>query len=474
MADTDTRVVANYQTAEYGKFIQLTNTTEFPAVSVTRLNSPNVAGRAPLSSVEIYPKFAVITYDARLGINNALPFGDNSSIDAFGRLRVSEPKSLFDSKLLTDKQPQVFDEIVNGNATSTFVPNDSLVLMSTTTSGDYVVRQTPIHFNYQPGKSMVAIFTGVFTPETNITKRIGMFQGLTAAPYEPSDGIFLEAANGAVSFRVLKTQGTYTSLSASQSQWNLDKLDGTGGSGLTIDFTKAQIVYIDYEWLGVGRVRCGFAVQGRIIYVHEFTNFNLLSAPYMTSGSQPARYEIRQTGAGSGSLKQICCSVMTEGGEDNVGTAFTVATSGSTSVDTTLRPLLGIRLTPGIHDLSPILKTVEILNLGNTAIRYSVYRDPTITGGSLTYTASPSFSQFQYAEGSPTLSLSGGYEVYSAYAPQGNSTNSSGTGQFEIAGELSRLGTKINGTPVQFVIAARAVTGTAASVYAAANMLSRG
>ena len=64
--------------------------------------------------------------------------------------------------------------------------------------------------------------------------------------------------------------------------------------------------------------------------------------------------------------------------------------------------------------------------------------------------------------------------MYSAYAPQGNSANSSGSGQFDISGELSRLGTKIDGTPVAFVIAARGLGGTSASVYAAVNMLSRG
>lgn len=464
----NTKVWTNVANTDSGRFVEIINDSKFPPTSAT--TDPAFG---PIRNVQ-FPKYAVLTYDAATAQTNGSPFGDNASIDAFGRLRVSEPKSLFDSKLLTDKQPQAFDEVIGGSATSTFVPNDSLVLMSTFSSGDYVVRQTPIHFNYQPGKSMVGIFTGVFAPQTNITKRVGMFQGLTAVPYEPSDGIFLESANNTVAFRVIKTQGTTVNLSAAQADWNIDKLDGTGSSGMSIDFTKAQIVYIDYEWLGVGRARCGFALKGKIIYVHEFTNYNLLSAPYMTSGSQPARYEIRQTGAGSGSMKHICCSVMTEGGEDNVGTAFTVAVSGSTTVDTTVRPILGVRLTPGVHDLSPILKSIEILNLGNTAIRYSVYRDPAIIGGSLNYVPTQSFPQFQYAEGSATLTLSGGYEVYSAYAPQGNSTNSSGTGQFEIAGELSRLGTKINGTPIQFVIAARGLGGTSNTVYAAANMLSRG
>lgn len=474
MSDIETRVVANYQTAEYGKFVQLTNNTEFPAVSVTRYNSPNVAGMPPVSSVEVFPKYAVITYDSRLGIANSLPFGDNSSTDAFGRLRVASPQTLFDAKHITSKLPYVYDEVLSGSAVSNFVFKDSLVEMSTSTANSFAIRQTLTHFNYQPGKSMQAFFTGLFHPQTNITKRIGIFQGSSAVPYLPKDGIYLESSDGVISFAIAKGNGTSYTLSAQQSQWNIDKLDGAGPSGLTIDFTKAQIITIDYEWLGLGRVRCGFVLNGQVYYVHQFTNFNTLTAPYMKSPDHPVRYEIRQTGPGSGLLKHICASVVSEGGEENLGTSVVAEISAGISVDTTIRPLMVLRLHPTSTDLVATIKTLNFFNTGNTPVHYKLIMEPTITGGSLNnYRQVDGFTDIQFSEGSATLSLSGGYDLFGGYVPNGNAAVTSGLEIGTIGGELAKLGSKIDGTPTRFVIAARAVTGTATSVYVAANLVLR-
>ena len=275
-----TDVKTPYPTLNYMKYVEIENDSLFPPVT---------------GGLEqgVFNKSAILVKNVESGQTNATPFGNGGAVDAFSRLRISEPFTLLDAKMLNDKLPAVFDEVVNGTATSVFVPGDSLCLMSTNGDGDYVIRQTPIHFNYQPGKSMLCYFTGVFEPQTNIVKRIGMFQGTNAPPHTPSDGIYLESTEDHVSFNIVKTEGTPFSLAANQTEWNIDRLDGNGASGKTIDFTKAQLVVIDYEWLSVGRVRCGFMMGGIPIYVHEFSNINNLTAPYMTSGSQPVRYEIR-------------------------------------------------------------------------------------------------------------------------------------------------------------------------------------
>lgn len=471
MSSINTRVVANYQTAEYGKFVELTNNTEFPAVSVTRFNSPNVAGLAPLSSIEVFPKYAVITYDSRLGTANSLPFGDNGAVDAFGKLRVTHPQTLLDSKFITSKASYIFDEALSGTATSTFVRGDSLVQLSTTSVNDFAIRQTYTHFNYQPGKSIQAIFTGLFAPETNIIKRIGLFQGSSAVPYLPIDGIYLESSNNTVSFHTRKTAGTPLHLSAARADWNVDRLDGTGPSGITIDFSKAQIITFDYEWLGLGRVRCGFMLGGKTYYVHYFENVNTLLQAYMTSPNHPVRYEIRQTGAGSGVLKHMCSTVIIEGGEENVGTSLAAELSGGISVDTVMRPLLALRLNPQSVDLVAIIRYLNFYNTGNAPIHYKLIMNPTITGGTLnTYRSVDGFTDVQYAEGSATLSLSGGFEMVGGYVPNGNSAVAVGANSQEVGGELARLGSKINGDPVVFVIAARTFSGTATSVYATANL----
>jgi hypothetical protein len=457
---------------ESGKFVEITDDTRFPHISVQRTY--------PNGSIETaeFSKYAVLTYDigAANSIVNGSPFGDNGSVDAFGRLRVSNPKTLFDAKQLVDKLPQFFDEVIGGSATSTFVPGDSLTIMRTVASGDYAIRQTSMHFNYQPGKSIVANFTGVFEPELNIIKRIGLFQGLSTAPYTPSDGIFIESLdgpNGYIAFKVLKTAGTPLSLSAAQPDWNIDRLDGTGPSGFALDFRYAQLMIIDYEWLGVGRVRCGFYINGRPVYCHAFSNYNSLSAPFMTSGNQPVRYEIRQTGAGSGYLKHICSSVMSEGGEQYIGTSLTAEMSSAVAiVDTAYRPLLAIRLNPTSHNLALVVKNIHVLNVGVNDGIFKAVLNPTITGGSLSFRDLSYSPRVQFANGSAAVGLSGGFDLASNYAGKGNSARAAGTGDVELLGELSVLGTKINGTPDVLVIAARGVGGST-SMYAAVDVILR-
>lgn len=460
-------------TLEYSKYVEILDDSRFPNISATR--------QPPYGPPEIsvFPKCAVLTYDISNSQTNSLPFGDNASLDGFGKLRVTSPRTLFDAKQIAGKLPQVFDEVVSGSgASSVWQSGDSLTLMSTTSAGDYVIRQTSIHFNYQPGKSILAYFTGVFAPELNIIKRVGLFQGQTTAPYLPADGIFLESAdgpNGYIAFRVLKTVGTAYSLSAAQMDWNLDKLDGSGPSGMSVDFNYALLLVIDYEWLGVGRIRCGFNIGGRTIYTHQFTPLNL-STPYITSGSQPVRYEIRQTGPGSGSLRHICSSVMSEGGEEHIGVSVTAELTdpaGIAIVTTGYRPIFGIRLNTTGHDLSVILKKLHILNIGNSDAIFKIVQDPIISGGTLSFANLPTNSNIQVANGSATLSLSGGYDIVSGYASKGNSSVAVGQGGADLLGELTVLGTKIDGTSDIFVVAAKSIGGSS-TVYTIVDMVLRG
>lgn len=88
---------------------------------------------------------------------------------------------------------------------------------------------------------------------------------------------------------VTKTVDTRTP----QSEWNLDKGDGTGPSGFTLDTTKMQMAYIDYSWYGAGKVRFGFkALNGEVLYFHEYVHNNQFTEAYMRSGNLPARYEV--------------------------------------------------------------------------------------------------------------------------------------------------------------------------------------
>jgi hypothetical protein len=87
---------------------------------------------------------------------------------------------------------------------------------------------------------------------------------------------------------ISKTQDT----KIPQSQWNIDKCDGTGPSGYNIDLAKMQMFYIDYSWYGAGFIRWGFrGPTGDVIYCHKMINNNVNTEAYMRSGNLPARYE---------------------------------------------------------------------------------------------------------------------------------------------------------------------------------------
>ena len=464
----NSNVVINQATADYGKYVEIVDDSRFPPI--TSANGTYGAGYKDTS----YSKYAVLTYDVGAAGTNASPFGDNSSLDAFGRLRVSQPSTLLDSKLLYDKQPFTYDEVLNGTATSTFSANDSCVIMRTSSSGDYAIRSTRIHFNYQPGKSLQALFTGMMHPETNIIKRIGLFQGLSSAPYTVSDGLYFESKNNSMYCSITKLSGTPYSISVPQSAWNVDKLDGTGSSGIAIDFNKAQLFCIDYEWLGLGRVRFGVYYNGRPIYCHYVNHTEGLTAPYLTSPNQPVRYEIRQTGAGSGMMKQICNTVMIEGGNDEDGlNGMLVSATLSAGVSVShikFTPVLAIRFAPGIHDLVAIIKNFEILNLDNGATSspmiYELRLNPTISP-TLNWTDLDT-NWLQMAAGGTAYTItSPGYKLVGGYAPPSLTTPASS----EISRTLARLGSSINGVPDTLVVCAKTLASADKDALVAINIL---
>jgi hypothetical protein len=163
------------------------------------------------------------------------------------------------------------------------------------------------------------------------------------------NGVFLQQADSTVSFvlRSYISGSVSDARTVNQADWNGDKLNGTGDSGYTLDLTKAQILWMDFEWLGVGSVRCGFIINGEYIVCHTFNNANDITSVYMTTAILPVRYEITNTGAtaSASSLKQICSSVVSEGGYEQTSIEHVARrTAAKTSIGTTFLPLVSIRL----------------------------------------------------------------------------------------------------------------------------------
>ena len=382
---------------------------------------------------------------------NMEPFSA-TSLDAFGRLRVANPYTLFDSQNRYQKDPQ-FSEALTGSATATYVANESSVDMAVTTaSGDKAVRQSYRVFPYQPGKSLQVLATFVMnTGKTNLRQRVGYFNA--------DNGVFFQV-NGTTKSFVLRS---YTSGTASdartvdQADWNGDKLNGTGASGITLDITKAQILYMDFEWLGVGSVRCGFVIDGTFIVCHTFNNANDIDKVYMTTAILPVRYEIENTAAtaSASTMTQICSSVISEGGYDQKAIPqWARRTTTLTGVTTTFVPIVSIRLKSTSLGAVVIPSVYHAIPIGSV-LDYEVVliKNPTLTGASFT-------SNSTNVEIDVTATaLTGGTIVdldYVSGSNQGSGVVSTGDSyNFDL-----QLGASLAGVSDIYTVAARTISGT--------------
>jgi hypothetical protein len=287
------------------------------------------------------------------------------AVDAFGRARVSQGFTLFDSSHRYSDNG-LWDTATVGTASAVFSPNEGVVNLTVDSLADTeVVRETSKVFSYQPGKSLQNLNTFVFSPpKTNLRQRVGY--------YGTQNGIYLELDGTTVYFvRRSFINGSVINTRISQAEWNLDKLDGAGPSGATLDITKSHIMFIDVEWLGVGSVRCGFIINGSFIHVHSFHHANIITSTYMTTASLPIRYEIKNTGntSGSSTLKQICSTVLSEGGYELNGTQQTIGipitSPKSLATAGTYYPVVSIRLKSDRLDSVVIPTAISILGQGN-------------------------------------------------------------------------------------------------------------
>jgi hypothetical protein len=314
-------------------------------------------------------------------ISPAISYSNSPNIDAFGRLRVSTPFTLFDSShRFTDNGLWATSTATSG--TATFNSAQGLVDLSVTSaSGSEVIRETFKVFSYQPGKSLLVLSTFVMSPaKTNLRQRIGY--------YGTQNGLYVQLNNSTLSFveRSYVT-GSVTESIINQSNWNVDPMNGNGPSGIILDITKAQILFMDIEWLGLGTVRMGFVIDGNFYVCHKFHHANLITSTYITTASLPLRYEITNTGATSGvsTLKQICSTVLSEGGyelrgsQQAVGTPITTPKTLTTAG--TFYPIVSIRLKS--TRLDAIAVATALSAIGNTAANFNwqVVSGGTTTGG---------------------------------------------------------------------------------------------
>jgi hypothetical protein len=354
-------------------------------------------------------------------------------IDAFGRQRVSTPYTLFDSQhryRLNGKYTTHVNALegATGFTGSTGVgssfilhsPNESAVEMHVgTRSGDWVIRESKNVFPYQPGKSLLCMESFTFNaPKEGLRQRIGYF-GHQNGIYFENDGVnnyfVLRSYSGGVS-GATGPVGTIVEARIPQSEWNVDTFDGSGDSLITIDVTKANIMFVDIEWLGVGDVRVGFVVNGSMRVAHIFSNVNNNASTYMTTACLPTRHEIENTGTTTSPsmTRQICNTVISEGGYDLKGTSYS-ASRGVVGYQTlngtgTPTPTVSIRLNSSYLDQIAILSELSVLLDSNTNLQYKLLLNATINPTNWVTSAS---GRIDYNIDATTVS--GGTEILSGF-----------------------------------------------------------
>jgi hypothetical protein len=338
---------------------------------------------SPVSSSNPFPVTGTVSISTTSSASVTFP---PIATDAFGRLRTSSPLTLFDSSHRYRDNNLWSSLVVGTGSTVGFVTTQGLINIGIgTTAGCSAIRETTKVFSYQPGKSLQVMNTFVMNaPKTNLRQRVGY--------YGADNGMYLEL-DGDTLYFVERSLSLGTESRISQHNWNIDTMLGMGHlnpSGITLDISKAQILWMDIEWLGLGTVRLGFVVDGKFIHCHSFHHANYITSTYITTASLPLRYEIANTGitTSASTLKQVCSSVISEGGYELRGLqqAATVPIGNPVDLTTagTYYTILSIRIksTPNRLDAIVILTALSLLGITNNAnYNWQVRASGTSSGG---------------------------------------------------------------------------------------------
>jgi hypothetical protein len=334
---------------------------------------------SPVSSSNPLPVTGTLSISTTSSASVTLP---STSSDAFGRLRVSNPLTLFDSSHRYRDNNLWSSLVVGTGSTVGFVTTQGLINIGIgTTAGCSVIRETTKVFAYQPGKSLLVLNTFVMNPKkTNLRQRVGYFGA--------DNGMYFEV-DGDTAYFVERSLSLGTTTRVAQEDWNVDKLDGTGLSGITLNPSKAEILWMDIEWLGVGTVRIGFVIDGKFIHCHSFHHANIIESTYITTASLPVRYEIANTGITTSvsNLKQVCSTVISEGGYELRGIqqaiGIPITTPRTLTTAGTFYPIISLRLktSPNYLDAIVILTALSAMPIATGAYNWQIRASGTTTGG---------------------------------------------------------------------------------------------
>ena len=374
---------------------------------------------------------------------------DNALVDGFSRLRISNPYTLLTNSHIKGKNLYTIYEEISGASTSTYLPDESSVLMVTTGSGS-AQRRSRSRAIYQPGKSLLIYMTGVLNNGSNaatVTSKIGY--------YDNDSGYYFQFNNGIISIvERTSVSGSLVETVVNQGSWNKNNMDGTSNSNKIINPATTLIYWFNMEWLGVGIVDCGVIIDRELILCHRFRHSNILSSVYIRTASLPPTYEIISTG-GSGSLKMICHTCISEGGYRPVGSAFSVNMGESTKNINGRSPLLALRLKTGrISNIN--LKNVSVMSTTGANFLVELWRFVDTTNSvvlnNTTFISANTESDVEYNTAATNIDVSGGLLMSSRYTSNNNDSL-----RFEKFSESSTVTINYNSIPDLFVVCVTSV-----------------
>ena len=387
------------------------------------------------------------------------------SYDTFGRIRVSEPFTLFNTVHQYDANPLYWDTIAVGAGAIASLHNDSAVQLSTSAAnGDSIKFQTHNYMRYQPGKSQLIMLTAVLGPKTaNVVRRAGF--------YDDNNGMFFEVTGSDMAVvRRTSTSGSPVDNRISQAQWNRDTLDGSHSaanpSGFALDPSKMELMFIDFEWLGTGVVRWGFQLNGQTIVCHIDYHANILNIPYTTTVNLPVRYELTNTGAAAGAntLLSVCSTVMTEGGQQQEGTPFGISTGTVTkAVAGPLIPILSIRPALTFNGIvnRALVNMAEMSIMGDAPLSFDIWLNGALTNAAFAAVDANSVVQFDTG----ATAIVGGTHLFSGLlSVSGTGNNKSGinTEQLMLGRKLLSLNAAGNAGDILTITASKIASNATA------------
>lgn len=349
----------------------------------------------------------------------AVRYIDSSNIDAYGRLRVGQSVTLFASPATYGHNDIQWEKAATGaGVTPAFDTNIRMSLLKVAAGGSggtsYIVSRA--YHPYRPGKSLSIAMT--FVPGAAVAGAVKRF-GLG----DDNNGLFFEqnGTSGLQFNRRTKTSGSVVNNVVTQANWNMDKLDGTGPSRVTLDPTKMQLMVLDLQYLGIGRVRVGFIIDTQIIYAHAFLNANILSVPYIQQAMLPILSEIVAASALASDATAYfkCAEASSEGGfEEFLGYPFSAegtvtAANGARTHILSIRPKTTFNSCP--NRALTILEALNVLVTDASPIKWEAVIGAAFSVAPTFADVNTTYSSFEFGTDGTFSNLTNGIVLMSGY-----------------------------------------------------------